>query len=122
VGGQAFVVNRFGVLPPGDSPDDPTVKDIDPVAFALNRTRTCLLWIEEHRASFEAARVSDPAEAERELARLAHTTHEAQRAVARLVELLLAGCNIDPSKRLPRDLQRLAEPNAPEDGGRDPGS
>ena len=48
------------VLPPGDSPDDPAVKDIDAVAFALNKVHTYLVWIDEHRASFEAARTSDP--------------------------------------------------------------
>jgi hypothetical protein len=40
---------------------------------------------------------------------LAHSTQEARAHMARLVELLLAGYTIDPNKRLPRDLARLAE-------------
>lgn len=61
-------MDRSSVTPPGESPIDPAVKDIDPVAFALDRARTYLHWIEEHRASFEAARESDPETAARELA------------------------------------------------------
>lgn len=93
------------VAPPGQSPIDPFVKDIDPVAFALNRTRTLLAWIDEHRASFEAARGSDPETAERELRYLAQSTEDARKYMARLVELLLAGYTIDPAKRLPRGLK-----------------
>lgn len=96
------------VVPPGESPIDPVVKDIDAVAFALDRVRTYLAWIDEHRASFEVARSSDPEAAERELGNLAHATQEARMHMARLVELLLAGYTIDPSKRLPRGLKGRA--------------
>jgi hypothetical protein len=109
-------VDRSSVTPPGESPIDPAVKDIDPIAFALDRARTYLHWIEEHRASFEAARESDPETAERELGNLAHSTQEARLHMARLVELLLAGYTIDPSKRLPRGLARQAAPGTSSDG------
>lgn len=92
------------VTPPGASPIDPRAKDIDPVAFALERVQTFLAWIEEHRASFEAARGSDPETAERELRYLAHSTDETKKHMARLVELLLAGYTINPALRLPRNL------------------
>jgi uncharacterized protein (DUF1778 family) len=120
--GGLLVVDRSSVTPPGESPIDPAVKDIDPVAFALDRARTYLHWIDEHRASFEAARGSDPETAERELGYLAHSTQEARGHIARLVELLLAGYTIDSSKRLPRGLARLAEsgaaaPDPARDGG-----
>jgi hypothetical protein len=94
------------VAPPGKSPIDPYVKDIDPVAFALAKVHAYLAWIEEHRASFEAYRDSDPESAERELGYLAHSTEEARKHMARLMELLLAGYNIDRTKRLPRGLRR----------------
>jgi hypothetical protein len=110
------------VIPPGESPIDPAVKDIDPVAFALDRARTYLHWIEEHRSSFEVARESDPDVAARELGYLAHSTQEARIHMARLVELLLAGYTIDPFKRLPRGLARLTEPDAATDPARDIGS
>ena len=97
-------MNRGGVTPPGEHPNDPYIKDIDPVAFALNKVRTELAWIEEHRTSFEAARVSDPETAERELEKLAHSTEAARRYMTRLAELVLAGYTIDSSKRLPRGL------------------
>ena len=102
-------MNSDKVVPPGESPIDPYVKDIDAVAFALNKVRCYLVWIDEHRASFEAARASDPDKAERELGNLTHATEEARKHMARLVELLLAGYTIDPSKKLPRDLQRIAQ-------------
>src|SRR5688500_254555 len=104
------------VLPPGDSPLDPHVRDLDAVAFSLNQVRTLLRWVEEHRASFEAARATDPETAERELGNLAHATGEPLRHVGRLTELLLAGYAIDPSRRLPRDLARLASPAGPPPG------
>lgn len=107
------------VPPPGESPHDPSGKDIDPVAFALDRARTYLRWVDEHRASFEAARTSDPDTAERELGYLAHSTGEALTHINRLTELLLAGYTIDPAKRLPRDLAGLAAGIAPAvDSGR----
>lgn len=101
-------MERDKVLPPGKSPNDPAATDIDPVAFALDRARVYLHWCEEHRASFEAARFSDPEIAERELGNLAHSIQEARKYMARLVELLLAGYTINPSKRLPRDLKKVA--------------
>jgi hypothetical protein len=94
------------VIPPGESPMDPYVKEIDPLAFALDRARTYLAWVDEHRASFETARRSDPEEAERELGNLAHSTEEARKYLERLTELLLVGYTIDPDKRLPRGLRR----------------
>jgi hypothetical protein len=103
---------KSDVKPPGEDPRDPGIKDIDALAFALDRARTYLWWIEEERASFEAARTSDPAMAEIELLKLADSTEQAQKYMARLVELLLAGYTIDKSKRLPRDLLKLSEPIA----------
>jgi hypothetical protein len=91
--------------PPGEHPLDPYIKDIDPVAFALNKVYLLLRWIEDHRASFEAYRASDPQSAERELEYLADATHQATQHIARLKELLLAGYTINPNKPLPRDMR-----------------
>jgi hypothetical protein len=91
-------------LPPGESPLDSADKDIDAVAFALQRVETYLIWIEEHRASFAAARDrGDAEEAERELGFLKDASHQAARCFRRLKELVLAGYGVDPTKRLPRD-------------------
>ena len=76
-------------------------------AVARPVTQALQAWIDEHRASFEAARTSDLETAERELGHLAHATAEARAHVGRLTDLLLAGYTIDPAKRLPRDLARL---------------
>jgi hypothetical protein len=94
------------IAPPGMSPEDPNLRDIDPIAFALSKVHTALVWIDEHRASFEAARLDDPGSAATELRYLAHSTAEAQQHMNRLLDLLLAGHAMDPSKRLPRDLQQ----------------
>ena len=100
------------VMPPGESDIDPAVKDIDPIAYAMDRVRTYLAWIDEHRASFELYRESDLEAAERELRNLSYCTRDARAHMARLVELLLAGYTINPSKRLPRDLERFANQSA----------
>jgi hypothetical protein len=102
-----------GILPPGENPLDPYVKEIDPVAFALNKVRVSLAWIDEHRASFEVARESDPETAERELRYLDHSTRDARQSMGRLVELLMTGNTIDLTRKLPRDLQRWRTEHMP---------
>ena len=92
------------ITSPGEHPCDPSKGDIDAVGFALERLQTYLSWIEEHRASFEKERGSDPAGAEKELVYLADATKQAMRHFVRLTELLLAGYTFDPSKRLPKGL------------------
>jgi hypothetical protein len=93
-----------GVLPPGQHRSDPLKQDIDPIGFALERIQTFLVWIEEHRASFEKCRDTDPASAERELRYLEDSTDQALTHLQRLKELLLTGYSIDPNKRLPKGL------------------
>jgi hypothetical protein len=92
------------VLPPGRHPFDPSKADIDPIGFALDRVQTFLVWIEEHRASFEKYRTTDPSSAESELRNLENSTDQALVHLQRLKELLLAGYSIDPNKRLPKGL------------------
>lgn len=94
------------VAPPGESPLDPKLKDIDPLAFALERVHTMLVWIDEHRSSFEAARTSNPEQAERELGFLADATQQARNHHNRAVELILSGYVIDRGKRQPNWLTR----------------
>ena len=96
-------MNNNEVLPPGQAPQDPADKSLDPVAFALDRVRVYLIWIEEHRASFEAYRLTNPEAAEHELRNLQLATTDARRYMGRLLELVRAGYSIDPSKRLPKD-------------------
>ena len=93
------------LLPPGQHPFDPSKPDIDPIAFALERVQTFLLWIEEHRAAFEEYRHTDRTSAERELRYLENSTDQAVAHLERLKELLLAGYAIDPTKRLPKGLK-----------------
>src|SRR6476659_388804 len=97
------------VLPPGEAPHDPAIIGIDALAFALNQVRTQLGWIEKHRTSYEARRVTDHENAEREMQFLAHSTEAARIHLDRLAELLLSGYSIDRSKRLPRDLELFKE-------------
>jgi hypothetical protein len=94
------------VLPPGQHECDPARKDIDPVGFALSKVQTYLVWIEEHRASFEAYRDTNPADAENELHCLQDAANQAAAYFQRLKELLLAGYVIDPNKRLPPNLSQ----------------
>ena len=93
-------------LPPGQHPYDPVKKDLDPIAFALYRVQTYLVWIEEHRAAFEKYRCTDQELAESELSNLRDSTLQAMVYLQRLSELLLAGYTIDPDKRLPDSLCR----------------
>jgi hypothetical protein len=93
-------------LPPGQHPYDPVKKDLDPVGFALDRVQTFLVWIDEHRATFEKARDTDKEVAEAELSNLRDSTRQGMIYLQRLSELLLAGYAIDPGKRLPESLRR----------------
>jgi hypothetical protein len=93
-------------LPPGDHPYDPIKKDLDPLAFALDRVQTHLIWILEHRATFEKLRHSDREVAESELSNLRDSTVQGMIYLQRLSELILAGYTIDSSKRLPESLRR----------------
>lgn len=100
------------ILPPGSDPRDPYVKDIDAVAFAMERVQTHLCWIAEHLATFLVTRESDSRSAEQELKYLAESTRQALASSERLSELLLAGYSVNPNKRLPR-FPRLPEPPEP---------
>lgn len=93
-------------LPPGQHPYDPGKKDIDPIGFALYRVQTFLIWIDEHRASFEKLRHTDQEAAEIELSNLRDSTVQGMIYLQRLSELLLASYTIDPNKRLPESLRR----------------
>lgn len=93
-------------LPPGQHPYDPVNQDLDPVGFALSRVQTFLVWIDEHRATFEKARDTDEEFAESEMSNLRDATAQGMIYLQRLSELLLAGYTIDPSKRLPESLRR----------------
>jgi hypothetical protein len=94
------------IASPGQHPLDPTKQEIDPVAFALDKVQTYLLWIEEHRASFENLRQDDASGAETELAYLKDSTLQGLKHLQRLSELLMAGHAIDAKKRLPDALNR----------------
>ena len=93
-------------LPPGQHPLDPVKEDLDPIGFALYRVQTFLVWIEEHRATFEKYRHTDQELAESELSNLRDSTWQGMVYLRRLSELLLAGYTLDPNKRLPESLRR----------------
>jgi hypothetical protein len=92
------------ILPPGEHPFDTRRPHIDQVAYALERLQTFLIWIDEHRASFEKERVTDPQSANSELRNLQDSAEQAALHLQRLTELLLAGYGIDPDKELPKAL------------------
>jgi len=95
---------KKNVLPPGEHPFDSRRPDADQVAYALKRLQTFLLWIDEHRESFEKARDADLLSANSELRNLQDSTEQAVLHLDRLAELLLAGFTINPDKRLPKSL------------------
>jgi hypothetical protein len=92
------------IQPPGSGANDPAHKDIDAIAFQLERIKTYLVWIDKHRLTFEHLRKTDPGAAEKELRALQEATEQAFPHLQRLMELLLAGYTIDPKKRLPTNL------------------
>ena len=97
-------MDKREILPSGQHPYDPSRQDIDPVGYALERLQTLLIWIEEHRSSFEILRNTNPTSAENELGCLKDSTEQAVMHLHRLTELLLAGYTIDPQKQLPKGL------------------
>ncbi|SRR5258708_7644209 len=98
------LINQNENLTPGKHPLDPFKEDLDPVAFALKQTKVFLVWIDEHLSSFEKLRESDVEEANRELGNLRDAAEQAILYMNRLSELVLSGSQINPSKRMPRDL------------------
>ena len=88
-----------------NSASEPKTKDYDPVSIALDKLRTELLFIDEYRGQFEALRLTDPHTAEDMLFHLAGTTQTALEIYDQLVELLLAGQAIEPSKPFLRELR-----------------
>jgi hypothetical protein len=99
-------VEKHEILPPGQHAHDPVKQDIDPIAFALERVQTFLIWIDEHRSSFEKVRATDPDSADRELSNLRNSTKQAMAHLQRLSEFILEGHTIDPGKRLPKGLSK----------------
>lgn len=89
------------VLPPGEHPFDTRRSNADQVGYALERLQTFLIWIDEHRASFEKERDTDPQSANAELRNLQDSTEQAVLHLQRLTELLLAGYSINSDKELP---------------------
>jgi hypothetical protein len=98
------VIDSNDVLPPGEHPFDTRRPDMDQVAHALERLQTFLIWIDEHRVSFEKERDTDPQSANAELRNLQDSTEQAVLHLQRLAELLLAGYAIDSDKGLPKGL------------------
>jgi hypothetical protein len=92
------------ILPPGHHPRDSRRPDADQIGHALERLQTFLIWIDEHRASFEKERATDPQGAEAELRNLQDSTEQAVLHLQRLTELVLAGYTIDPDKKSPNGL------------------
>jgi hypothetical protein len=92
------------IQPPGSGANDPVHTDIDAIAFQLERIKTYLCWIDEHRLTFEHLRAIDAEAAEKELHSLKYVTEQAFPHLQRLTELLMAGYTIDPKKRLPANL------------------
>jgi hypothetical protein len=97
-------MDKRDILPPGRHPRDSSKPHVDQVAYALGRLQTFLKWIDEHRASFEIDRDTDPDRAEAELFNLKDSTEQAVLYLSRLTELLLAGNTIDPNKVAPKEL------------------
>ncbi|HEY7424736.1 MAG TPA: hypothetical protein VH682_10950 [Gemmataceae bacterium] len=98
------MTNKHTILPPGQGPFDTLREDVDPLGFFLERLQTLLIWMDEHRSSFEALRNSNTEDAQAELHNLKDATEQAILCLQRLTELLLAGYAIDPNKRLPKGL------------------
>src|SRR5262249_22764744 len=87
--------------------------DMDQVARCLERLQTFLVWIDEHRASFEKDRETNPQSANSELRNLKDSTEQAAVYLQRLTELLLAGYTTDPQKVLPKGLCNRGGPHCP---------
>lgn len=92
------------VLPPGQAPCDPSAKNLDAIGFALALTRQRLLWIAEYLADFKDHRDTHVERAEAALNKIEDSVREGREHLDRLIDLLLAGYNIDPNKRLHPDL------------------
>ncbi len=98
------LMDKNDILPPGQHPSDPSKPEIDPIGYSLDRLQTNLIWIDEHRSSFEQLRHTNPDDAENELRYLRDAAQQALTHLQRLMELVLTGYTVDPNKRLPQTL------------------
>jgi hypothetical protein len=96
--------NNETIIPPGEHPNDSRIPNIDQVGFALKRLQTFLIWIGEHRSSYEKHRNVDSVNAENEMSCLKDAIEQAIVHLQRLTELILAGYGIDSTKVLPKDI------------------
>jgi hypothetical protein len=92
------------IAPPGQHPYDPPKSGVDPVAYALERLQTYLIWCESHRASYENARNDHPRSADNEMSCLRDAIEHAVVHLQRLTELVLAGHGVDSEKIPPKGL------------------
>lgn len=75
--------------------------NFDPIVQELKGLRTHLLWVGEHRASFEHYRDNEPKAAQIELENLRESTDRAIEHLNNLTELLIAGKSVDVSRSIP---------------------
>jgi hypothetical protein len=82
----------------------PPNSEIDPIGYFLERLQTNLLWIDEHRSSYQSYRNDDHEAAEVELDYLKNVTDQSIIYLQQLTELLLSKSTIDSNKVLPKGL------------------
>ncbi len=97
-------MGKDDILPPGRHSLDPKKEGVDAVSFALQKLQELLVWIDEHRSSFERHRNDNPLESANELSCLKDATYQAILRLQRLTELILAGYGIDQNMKISKDL------------------
>ena len=101
---DSMAIDTENVIPPGQHPNDPANREIDPIAYALKKLQTYMFWLGEHASSYEKYHSVDSSKAENELNCLKDAYEQAILYLQRLTELLIGGYQIDPQKVLPRDI------------------
>ena len=97
-------MDKQDITLPGKHSLDPRKDTVDPVGFSLLKLQELLIWIDEHRSSFERHRHNNPVDADNELSCLKDATYQAIIRLQRLSELILAGYGIDSGKEIPKDI------------------
>ena len=79
--------DNMKISPPGHHRYDPPKEDVDPIAYALERLETYLIWCEEHRTSYEKDRINKSGNADNEMSCLKDAIEHAILHLQRLTEL-----------------------------------
>lgn len=97
-------MSKHDFVDAGKHPNDPARPEIDVMLFAIERLKTHLVWTAEYLHEFEELKDRAGPEAQQKIKSLGESIVEAKIHLRRLAQLVLMGCSVDPTKKVPGNL------------------